>query len=101
MELNDNKLDANELDAVSGGQIIEGKDGKFYVTTDENVPTFDTKDDAKKAQELVEKAKEGKRLFPFIKPPVIHGTRPMMPRFIPKQPVDMLPKPNEKEEKEK
>ncbi len=88
METENNKIDANELDNVSGGQIIEGKDGKFYVTTDENLPTFDTKEDAQKAQILIEKAKERKGLFPFIKHP---GKRPERPPFIPKMPF--IPKP--------
>lgn len=77
MGIENNKLDAKEMEAVSGGQIIEGKDGKFYVTVDDNLPVFNSKEDAEKAQILVRKVKE-RPFQPAVRPvdPFLPGRPP-------------------------
>lgn len=64
MENDNKKFNANELDGVSGGKIIEGTDGKFYVVP-ENTLSFKNKEDAENVDKFFNNIKDHKpKIYP-------------------------------------
>lgn len=66
------KIDDKSLDKVSGGKIVETKEGK-YILLPPNAKEFDTEEEAKKAEE---KIKVGFGKFPHPHGPHCHHKMP-------------------------
>lgn len=95
----DNKgLNAAELENVSGGKVIEGKDGKFYVVPEET-PSFEKKEQAEKVDDLHKKIESLKQKRPNIyigDPPYVPPIRPGNPgMFWAQKPGKELPAKND------
>ena len=91
MDFEKNKVSQNHLENVSGGEIIETKDGKFVILPP-RAKTFDKKEDAEKAETELKKH--------INIPKVMYGL-PRVPKQILDNPVQKVIKKNNSDDTNK
>lgn len=101
MENDSKKLNLNELEKISGGKVVELKDGKYMVVND-NAKFYDTKKEAQDA-ETREKTIRHHHLKPWRSPGGLQTLRPIprannqeikVPSAVPLKDTDTLPSSN-------
>ena len=98
MENDSKKLNLNELEEISGGKVVELKDGK-YMVVDDHAPSYGTKEEAQKAETRENTIRHHHWRSPgglqFLRPiPRANNQEIKVPSAVPLKDTDTLPSSN-------